>query len=725
MKGKDKNEKVKFKMLPVLHMFTILDVFDEGKRLNLWLNIKRLSCLFLVLTAVMMPLSFLPSAGATMNVFALNPSSGNVGTSVEVSSNLTTADGKYQVRFDDSVVASGNASGTSVKAPFVVPEAASGNHTVTVVDVATGDNASSIFAVTTSYSLNVVVPESPRQLQEGGSAAIRVNVTGGDANKTYVANVTVVSPSNESFVNMVNVTTSSLGTGLAGVLYPDNFSSARTWLVGYYGVSFNETLASGAFYVGLTDSKEYHRLQPVDVKAVYKPSENVTLTITGKDVYSSFNLTADETGIVHSADFVVPPNASVGSYMVSIVSTSAEPTLKTPADTQNFTVPGFAVNVTAKNLAGNTVQTVEVRAFENETSVGTNVTDATGVAALMLELGNFTLEGYYRAQKVGARSLDVAGPLAADLVCNLTNIRMTVVAISNDSQLGIPEAQVYLTPENRSFTTDITGNVVAYSLLPNVTYGLNVSRYDVPFNFTTIPQLLGADGNPVPWVNVTFVCPAYSLQVQVNNKDGQPLGNIVVKVQESLGGLYSQGITDGNGMVTFNSALGNYTVRVYDSNGLKLNETSVELFQNQNVSLTCSLYGLTVTVKVADFFGQGLANVKVTLQREGFSPISISTQGDGTATFNNMVGGDFQIAVYMGDQTDPVAAVEQTVESSMTIHVKLDKFVSLGGLLVDTSQFAIVILVVVTVILVVVLEVYRMRRARHQKVERQSSNKEP
>jgi hypothetical protein len=236
---------------------------------------------------------------------------------------------------------------------------------------------------------------------------------------------------------------------------------------------------------------------------------------------------------------------------------------------------------------------------------------------------------------------------------------------------------------------------------------------------------LGADGNPVPWVNVTFVCPAYSLQVQVNNKDGQPLGNIVVKVQESLGGLYSQGITDGNGMVTFNSALGNYTVRVYDSNGLKLNETSVELFQNQNVSLTCSLYGLTVTVKVADFFGQGLANVKVTLQREGFSPISISTQGDGTATFNNMVGGDFQIAVYMGDQTDPVAAVEQTVESSMTIHVKLDKFVSLGGLLVDTSQFAIVILVVVTVILVVVLEVYRMRRARHQKVESQSSNKEP
>jgi len=181
--------------------------------------------------------------------------------------------------------------------------------------------------------------------------------------------------------------------------------------------------------------------------------------------------------------------------------------------------------------------------------------------------------------------------------------------------------------------------------------------------------------------------------------------------------------------VTFSSALGMYTVSVYDSNGLKLNETSIELFQDRNVSLTCNLYGLSVTVKVVDFFGQGLANVNVTLQRSGLSPLSMSTQGDGTATFNGMVGGDFQIAVYMGDQTDPISAVEQTVEpsaneSTATVQIKLNKFVSLGGLLVDTSQFAIALLVIATLALVVVLEVYRMRKAKHEKVESQSSNKE-
>jgi hypothetical protein len=215
------------------------------------------------------------------------------------------------------------------------------------------------------------------------------------------------------------------------------------------------------------------------------------------------------------------------------------------------------------------------------------------------------------------------------------------------------------------------------------------------------------------------------MRVQVYKGEGQSLGSVVVKIQESLGGLYSEGNTNENGMVTFGSALGVYTVAVYDGSGLKLNETSVQLFQDQNVTLICSLYDLTVTVKVTDYFGQGLANVNVTLQRQGIGLLSKPTQGDGTATFNNVVGGEFQMAVYMGDQTDPIAAVEQTIGSSMTVQIKLDRFVSLGGLLVDTSQFAIAILTVLTVMLVVVLEICRLRRARHQKVESQSSNKEP
>ncbi len=247
MKGKDKEKKVKFKMFPVLHMFTIFNVLDEGKRLKATLKFKQLTCLFLVLTAVVMPFSSMPRALATMTVFSVTPTQGNVGTNVGVSSNLTTADGRYEIRFDDYLVVSGNASGTGVNATFAVPETYGGNHTVWVVDLATGDNASSVFNVTMAYSLNVVVPESPRQLQEGDSATIWANITGGDASKTYAMNITVVAPNNESSVTTVSAVTSSLGTGSASIDYPDDFSGNKTILVGNYGVSFNDTLATGAF----------------------------------------------------------------------------------------------------------------------------------------------------------------------------------------------------------------------------------------------------------------------------------------------------------------------------------------------------------------------------------------------------------------------------------------------------------------------------------------------
>lgn len=702
-------------------MFTILQVFEEGKRLvKFQLRFSQFMCVFFIMVVVAASFSFLPRVSAEMNITDMVPTQGPVGQSVALTSNLTTSNGSYEIRFDDSVVASGNASGNSVSTSFVVPETTAGNHTVRVFDLTTGDNASLLFSVTTSYFLNVVTPESPRQLQEGDSVNVWVNVTGGDSSTTYVANVTVVAPNNASFVKMVNLPTSIAGTGSATASYPNDFTNANTSLVGNYGVSFNDTLGTGAFYVGLTNSTEYHRFEPVDVKAVYSANEDVNLTVTGKGVYASVNLTADSGGIVHYTDFVVPPNASIGSYMVQIVSVSEQPTVKTPQDVQNFTVPGFQVSVTPKNLAGEPVPEVAVRAFENETLLGSYVSNSTGTALLSLEIGNYTLEGYYKSQKVGERDLEVIGISAVDLTCNLTNLGIRVIAITDSGQVNIPEASVYVTPENVSYTTDITGEIIVHSLIPNVTYTLNASRYGVPFNTTIIPQLLAQDGSAVPWVNLTFTCPVYSLQVNVTRAGGQSVSNAVVKIQDLLGGLFTQGSTDTNGIVLFRTTLGKYMVSVYDnSSGLKLNETQIDLFQDQNLTVTCSLYGLTVTVKVTDYFGQALANMKVTLQREGLSLSPATTQGDGTATFNNIIGGDvpFQIAVYVGDQTQPTVALEQSVENSTTVNVRLDKYVTLGGFLVETSQFAIAILIILTVILLGVLEVYRFRRARHKKTE--------
>jgi hypothetical protein len=680
-------------------------------------KIGQLTCLLLLLTVAVMSLSLLPRVQAGIAITSIVPTSGTVGTSVQLVSNLTTANGTYQIRFDDALMYSGNATANVVSATFTIPEAAAGNHTVWVVDVATGENASALFSVSTSYNMTIGVPQAPKQLQEGDSVPISLNITGGESNAIYVANITVQDPNSVSYLEMVNFTVSTVGSAIANVSYPGDFSSgANTSLVGNYNVFFNDSLSTGAFSIGLTNSTEYHRTQMVDIKAAYTQDENVTLTITGNDVLQSLNLTADSMGIVHYTNFTVPSNASIGSYMVNIVSISASPTTKTPPDTQNFTVPGFAVNVTAKNLAGDVVPSTDLKTYENGSSVSNTTTDSNGLAVLMLEIGNYTCQAVFKATQVGELNITVTNATSTDLVCNLTDLGINVVASFNGLAKGVAEAGINLAPDNVTFTTDVTGITVAHSLLPNVTYVLNASRYGMPFNLTTIPQLF-VNGNAVPWFNVTIVCPLQTLQVRALKADGQPINNASVETMESLGGLHYEGHTDSSGIVTFRSVFGRYDTAVYDSNGIRLNSTTVDLFQDQNVTVYCSLYGLDVSVQVVDYFGQPFSNINVKLQGQGWQPVSAETGSDGTATFSNVIGGDLEVNVYLNGQAEPTVAQGFTVGNSTMLQIKIDKYVLLAGFLVETDQLVVVIIVALTVIFVVLLEVFRRMRSKPKKDE--------
>jgi hypothetical protein len=696
----------------------------EKRLVKITLKTEQLTCLLLLLTLVVMSLSLLPKVQAGMTITSMAPTSGTVGASVQLLSNLTTANGTYQILFDDALVSTGNATANSVNATFTVPEAKAGNHNVWVVDEKTGENASSVFSVSTSYNMTIAVPQAPKQLQEGDSVPISVNITGGESNAVYTANFTVQGPNGVSYVKTVDVAVSTVGSAIVSVSYPGDFSSvANTSLIGDYNVFLNDTLGTGTFSIGLTNSTEYHRTQTVDIKALYKQNEGVNLTITGQNVLWSLNLTADPAGLVHCTNFTVPSNASIGSYMVNITSISAGPTTKTPPDTQNFTVPGFAVNVTARNLAGDSVPDTSLRAYENGSSVSNSTTDANGLAVLILEVGNYTCQAYFKAAQVGERSIQVTDVTSTDLVCNLTNLGVNVIAPFNGIVEGIAEAGIYLTPDNTTFTTDVTGIAVAHSLLPNVTYVLNASRYGMPFNLTKVPQLL-VNGDVVPWFNVTIDCPLQMLQVTALQTDGQPINNAVVKTMESVGGLHYEGQTNSGGMITFSSVFGRYDVVVYSSDGIKLNTTTVDLFQDQNLTVYCSLYGLNVSVKVVDYLGQPFSNISVKLQGEGWQPLSTVTGSDGTATFSNVIGGNLEVAVYLNDQAQPTVAEGLTADNSTTVQIRIDRYVLLAGLLVDTSQLAVVIIVALTVIFVILLEVFRRMRFKPKEDESESISKE-
>jgi hypothetical protein len=674
-------------------------------------KIKPLAILLLILTSAMITLSFLPETKAETKIISINPPEGDVGTTVQLIANITTGDGEYIIRFDGQNVTSGNATGIDVDTTFTVPSASAGSHDVMIIDVDAGENDTTTFTVLASYSLEVDVPEPPKQLQEGDPVPISVNVTRGESSKTFVANITVQAPTNVSYTNLLNVTTSNVGNVSATITYPEHFpTDASTNFTGEYKVFFNGTLATQAFIIGLTNSTEYHRFQSVDIKAAgYKRNENVTISVTSgeKIIQPKQNVTATEGGIVH-ADWSVPSNASIGIYTVSVTSLS-NLTKKEPPDIQVFVVPGLATNITARNLAKEPVPNIMVQVFENVTSVVNATSDSNGLVRLMLETGIYTCEAYFKDEKVGERALNVTKEESFNFTCSLTNLKIMVM---DRSENRIPEVELYLTPENQTLFTDINGSTIVHSLLPNVTYVLNASRYDKQFNTTTISRLL-VNETAIAWFNVTIICPTLTLQVNVTDANDQPINNAAVKVQEVMGGLYYERNTV-EGTAIFDCTFGRYTLKVYAS-GIEVNETVTDLFQNENVSIRCELYGLTVSIKVVDYFGQPIQNANVTLQREGLLPCSNITKSNGVATFSDFIGGSVQIAIYLNDQTQPCIKTASSVVSSEIIGIKIGKYVLIAGILVETSQLTTALIIAAAIILIVSIEVYRRKRSKLQK----------
>ncbi len=700
-------------------------------------KIKSLTFLLLILTSALLFISFLHEVRAETKVISINPSSGYVGTSVQLTANITTVNGTYLVQFDGENVTSGLATENNVNASFIVLHAPEGGHNVTIIDTATGENDTTTFTVLMSYSFKPDVPESPAQLQQGANVTISINMTGGKSNYTY-PNVTVQTPSgNLKYEALKNITTNFTGDFYDNLTYPNDFSSgANTNFTGTYQIIFSETTAS-QFFIGLTNSSEYHRGDIVNIKAIdyYPPNENVTLTIKYDDkiVGTPINWTATD-GVI-DVNWEVPLNLTLGNYNLNI--TPVPKSKENASDTQIFTVPGFKTEIFTLNLANKTVPDIFVKTYDNSSKTYHNTTsDADGLAVSTLELGDYSCEAYFKNVRVGEINFSIAKEEVnftsgewlnkLNFTCQLVTLNINVIDAQNFSipQVSISLNYNYTTnlnaKENKTGAdfseTSITGMLQLHSLLPNITYTINASRYGEVFNQgnNTISDLPAT-----AYFDVTIFCPARTLQINVTDAHNQPITNVNVKVQELMGGLDYNKTTDSNGLAVLDCTIGNYTVKVY-SNEILLNETTVNLFQNQNISVTCKIYGLNVLIKVVDYFGQPIPNANITLQRENLATRLGQTQSDGTVTFDNLIGGDLQIALYLPGQTQPYEQNSLFVDDSTTIQIiqiKIEKYVILAGFLIETSQLAIAIIIVVTLILILFLEVYRRKRLQAQKSE--------
>lgn len=650
-----------------------------------------------------------------VTITSISPTShrGKVGDIIRIVGIINTTDGLCQIWFEGHKIKETRAIGNKVDVEFTVPSLPGGNYTLTLMDVGANANVTTWFFIETAYYIQVSkIPEPPGQLQEDSQIEIMVNVTGGKPNTVYSANVTVTvpPPANETYWTLVKLTTTNTGESYGvPTVYPNDFKgNPHTNYVGTYTVAFNETLATDKFIIGLTNSTEYHRHQCVDIKASgYRPHENVLVKILYEDkTLMENNVNATENGLVYSS-WIVPGNASIGTYTVNFTPSL---TKKTPPDIQSFIVPGFNVTINARNLAGEPVPNVEIQVFEVEKFIENKTSGSDGSVVVPLEIGVYVCRAFYRGVKVGEHPLDVTGVTSLNVSCALSNLKILVV---NKNNVCIPEVQAYLKQENQTLSTDVNGTVVFHSLLPEAHYNLNLSRYNMRFNTTVIHNLL-VNGKLVAWFNITVTCPAYNLQVRVVKANGQPFTNALVKIQELMGGLYQEGRTDFSGVATFDCTLGKYHVEVYDSNGIKLNGTNVDVFGYNNITIFCSLYGLTISVRVVDYFGQPIQNVNVVLQHEGMAPFSEKTQSDGIAIFDGngegITGGKIHITTYLDDQL--CKTEDFFVGNSTTIEVRLDKYVMLAGFLVEASQFATLLIIMATVILFLFIEFFRGKRLK-------------
>lgn len=680
--------------------------------------------IFFSTSLLLMPFSMV-TGQLGVNIYLVNPEEeGVAGETVNLQGTIDTADGRYQIWFDEILALTSYSEGYYVNANFTIPALPEGDHVITLRDVATNLNATHDFSLKLAYYIEAEKPSSPAQLQEGIDIILNVTIAGVQPSTTHYANVTVklpepISTSFSRIVALVSSSEETVATSL--VTYPAALfepAGSLTNYTGSYKIYYNETesLAENEFFVGFTDLSYYHRSEIVEIRAIgYQPSENATISITYSEsetiVYSE-SVTASNEGVFESS-WAVPFDALIGDYNITLTSDS---TNKLVPDSQIFSVPGYAVKVQTFNLAGQAVSDISVEALDQATDeINSGSSDYQGIANLKLEVGNHLITGFWNGVNVGELNVSVTGPTSFILTCELTNVEITVQN-ENGNLMPFVELDItyqYLTTKENmletgstSGETDLLGNFILTSVLPGTSYTINASLYNVVFNagnksVTNLPVQ--------PASKVIIICPSKTLTLRITDFNSDAISNARIELVEVTNGLFNGGISDAAGTVTVEVTFGKYRLRVYKDEIL-LNSTSIEVFRDIDREISCSLFNIQVEVMVVDYFAQPIPNMNIVLHRSGLEPWSSTTQTNGEATFSDVIGGDMQIIVYPNGAESNYEAFNVHIQESKEVEIKLNKYILVGPFLVESSALATFIIILVALLLFVSLEVYRRKR---------------
>jgi uncharacterized membrane protein len=647
---------------------------------------------------------------------------GSAGQLYNVKGTIYTSNGTYNVIMGNTIVASGTADQLYVDTNFTVPQLPGGDYNFLIEDIKQQD-LNSTGATPEQFLINPgynVIPANSYNL-EGNNVALTVSITGGNSGASYAANITAILPSplNWNFSDVVPLVANNVGTATAQINFPSSsFQSGdtpsetpTTVYAGNYTLYFNLTqdLATNQFIVGFLDSATYHRGQTATVTAQgYTAGQTATLSVTSTATAASVStqtVTADSNGVI-STSFVIPTTVAVGSYTVTISTTSG--TAKLLQDTQLFYVVGHSVSITTLNLDGQVAPNVLIVVQDQSAGKSYNASSgSTGVANFQLEAGTYLLAASFKGQSVGSTSITVTGAGSFTFTCQLTDL---LIKVQNENGTTLPFVTLVISSSGTgsvSAQTSDTGTYTLNSTLPNISYTIKASLYNTVFN-TDNETLSSLPAQAI--YQFVVICPTEPTTINVVGYNNAPVPGASVSFVELTNGLFYSVTTDSSGSATAPTTFGVYKVQIYQS-GILLNETTVQAFGDPNQhTIRCTLYGIQVEVSVVDYFGTPISNANVTVNGPSSERFSATTAGNGKATFNNVVGGNMQIVAFAKGAESSYQAVSLSVNQPTSVQIKMGGFVALGSLLIPTAGLFTLILVIVAVVLLVAVELFLRRR---------------
>ncbi len=430
----------------------------------------------------------------------------------------------------------------------------------------------------------------------------------------------------------------------------------------------------------------------------------------------SVSLTASGNGTVNAA-WAVSSNASIGDYTIQITAPTAQKLIQ---DSQTFSITGYSIQVKTVNLADEVVSGIKVQALDVEPNLLYNsTTGADGVANLNLEAGPVYLTAFWSGVNVGKSNITVTGAGSFILQCTLTDLK---ILVQNENGAPMPFVNLAITYQYQSLNgvaqtgsasgqTGLSGIYTLNSTLTGISYSIAASLYNQVFNSAkeTFNNL-----SSLPISQVIITCPNEALTINVVGYNQTAVPDARVELVELTTGLFYTQTTNSSASVTSQVTFGMYRVRVYKDNIL-LNETSIQVFGDSNEQLRCTLYGIQVSISVVDLLGNPIPDANVTLTGPSTERLSTITQGNGKATFSNVIGGDMQIVTFAKAAPNDYQSMTLTINQPTNVQVKLDKYIALGPLLVGVSTIVAIVIIVLAIILLVVVEIYRRKRTKSSK----------